>query len=69
MIKLCPFCGATESDGNDEGPYLHLSAHQYGNKYVGWIVCCNGCGAIGPEKNSREAAIAAWNTIGARRED
>lgn len=49
-LLSCPFCGGTDLD-----PRMALD-HK-GNVNAG----CYDCGAIGPDCNSIEEAIAAWN--------
>lgn len=51
-MKPCPFCKA---DG-----MIIESHHLIGDKYY---AACNGdgCGATGPNKATREAALIAWN--------
>ena len=48
-IKECPFCGSTDA--------TEVNA-SLGND---WSVCCNNCGAIGPDEDSAEFAVKAWN--------
>ena len=48
-IKECPFCGSTDA--------TEVNA-SLGND---WSVCCNQCGAIGPDEDSAEFAVKAWN--------
>lgn len=70
MIKPCPFCGTTEDEGFDEGKYLRVGAHPNPRAdTITWQVYCDACGAMGPERPSRELAASAWNTIGARRDE
>ena len=52
-LKNCPFCG-----DNNVKPYNLLGRD---TDYV--VACCNiDCGAEGPDKDTEEAAIKAWNT-------
>lgn len=48
-IKECPFCGSTDA--------TEVNA-SLGND---WSVCCNQCGAIGPDEDSAEFAVKTWN--------
>lgn len=48
-LKECPFCGSTDA--------TEVNA-SLGND---WSVCCNNCGAIGPDEDSAEFATLAWN--------
>lgn len=48
-IKECPFCGSVDA--------TEVNA-SLGND---WSVCCNKCGAIGPDEDSAEFAVKAWN--------
>lgn len=56
-LKSCPFCGGD--------PYPDPQSVGYGN--TTWAVWCRqtdentGCRAMGPEQDSPEAAIEAWN--------
>lgn len=52
-LKPCPFCGSKN---------IELSAEEYHDKDVFYIVSCNNCGAqIEGSGRSKEAA-EAWNT-------
>ena len=52
-LKNCPFCG-----DNNVKPYNLLGQD---TDYA--VACCNiDCGAEGPDKDTEEAAIKAWNT-------
>ena len=52
-LKNCPFCG-----DNNVKPYNLLVRD---TDYA--VACCNiDCGAEGPDKDTEDAAIKAWNT-------
>ncbi len=51
-LNPCPFCGADVKQGNSEW-LVH-------DKYLNFWVSCI-CGAFGPEADSKEKAIMAWN--------
>ena len=54
----CPFCGCGPSSDEHAQQVQFYRAVGAPNGYV-W---CEGCGAEGPERQDRNAAIAAWNT-------
>jgi Lar family restriction alleviation protein len=49
-LKPCPFCGET-AELYPDGVLLSTP----------WWVECRRCGTFGPEKKTRQQAIAAWN--------
>lgn len=52
VLKECPFCGSSE---------VSLSNTFMNNDIAGIIVECGKCACMGPDANSKEEAIAAWN--------
>jgi len=53
-LRSCPFCGAAEF--GDKGPRLRISSTSNGH----FAVLCR-CGTVGPMRDSKQRAIAAWN--------
>ena len=60
-LRACPFC---EED--------HVSVDGESGNHTGgeshWQVCCNFCGACGPEVKTRAQAVSTWNEIAGLRE-
>lgn len=48
-LKPCPFCGTGA-----------VMLNGYSDEH--WVSCFGGCGAIGPDGGSPDAAVKAWNT-------
>ena len=53
-IKACPFCKGEEN------------THLYRGGKMNFVAC--NCGATGPDKETTEAAIEAWNQVAGMRE-
>ena len=54
-LKACPFCGGDDVDGS-----FGLGQRSDGSDYI--VSGCNECGACGPDEETEEEAIKAWNT-------
>jgi Lar family restriction alleviation protein len=52
-LKPCPFCGSKN---------IELSAEEYYDKDVFYIVSCNNCGAKIEGSGRNKEAAEAWNT-------
>jgi len=55
-LKICPFCGHVITDEKEIGWSIVINTYS-GKRFFQ----CTECKARGPEGNTNEEAIAAWN--------
>lgn len=58
-IKRCPICGGSAHIVLTQSPD---EEHTYTN----WAVWCFGCGAVGPDRFSKESAVESWENSSAK---
>jgi Lar family restriction alleviation protein len=56
-LAKCPFCGNTRK----EEFAIHITDMSIGDTAFNRINVCCSCGARGPDGETKEEAIAAWN--------
>jgi Lar family restriction alleviation protein len=62
MPLPCPFCGGNDIRFDEHGPmFVQIGERMAQNPDTIWSTCCYDCGAMFPNRRSKEQLVKCWN--------